>query len=87
MIGCCYCCYEMLLLVIDAMGNHNHRSCYEFVLFLRIFMKIGSNGEFCWNDVLNQVSYGFESLFMFINVWTNFGIKFELRGFEIGILG
>jgi len=23
------------------MGNHNHRTCYEFVLFLRVFMKNG----------------------------------------------
>ena len=49
-------------------------------------MKNGSNGDFCWNEVLNQVLYGFESLFMFINVLTNFGDKFGLRGFKIGIL-
>jgi len=37
MIGCCCCCCcEMLLLNSDAMGNHNHRTCYEFVLFLRV---------------------------------------------------
>jgi len=76
----------MLLLVIDAMGNHNHRVCYEFVLFLRIFMKIGLNGEFCWYDVLVQVLYGFECLFMFINVSTNFGIKLGLGEFKFGIL-
>jgi len=51
------------------------------------FYKNGSNGEFYWNDVLNLVLYGFESLFMFIYVWTNFGIKWGLRGFKIGILG
>jgi len=86
MINYC-CCYVMLLLMIDAMGNHKHRACYEFVFFLRIFMKNGSNGDFCWNNVLVQVLYGFESLFMFINVWTNFGDKFKLKGFKIGILG
>ena len=66
----------MLLLVIGAMDNHNHRAYYEFVLFLIIFMKIGSNGEFCWYDVLVQVLYGFECLFMSINIWTNIGNKF-----------
>ena len=34
-----------------------------------------------------QVLYGFESLLVFINVWTNHEIKFGLRGFKIGILG
>ena len=76
----------MLLLAFDAMGNHNQRACYEFVLFLRIFMKIGLNGEFCWYDVLVQVLYGFECLFMFINVSTNFGIKLGLGEFKLGIL-
>jgi len=52
MIGCCCCCYEILLLMIDVMGNHNHRAWSEFVLFLKGFMKNGSNGDFCWNDVL-----------------------------------
>jgi len=36
---------------------------------------------------LVQVLYDFESLLVFINVWTNHGIKFGLRGFKIGILG
>jgi len=87
MIGCCCCCCEVLLLMSDDMGNLNHRSWSEFVLFLKVFMKNGSNGDFCWDDVLVQVLYGFESLLVFINVWTNFGIKFGLRGFKIGILG
>jgi len=72
-----------MLLVIDAMGNHNHRACYEFVLFLRIFMKIGSNGEFCWYDGLVQVLYGFECLFMSINVWENIGNIFGHCGSKI----
>jgi len=32
------------------------------------FTKNGLNGDLCWNDVLIQVLYGFECLFMFINV-------------------
>jgi len=31
-------------------------------------MKNGLNGDFCWSEVLNQVLYGFESRFMFINL-------------------
>jgi len=78
----------MLLVVIDVMGNHNHRACYEFVLFLRIFMKIGSNDEFCWYDVLVQVLYGFKCLFMSINVWTNIGNKIwalEIKNWDFGV--
>ena len=49
--------------------------------------KNGSNGNFDWKDVLAQISYGFESLFVSENVWVNLGIKFGLWGFKIGILG
>jgi len=31
----------------DVMCNHNHRTCYKFVLFLRVFMKNGSHGDLC----------------------------------------
>jgi len=33
--------------MIEALGNHNHRVCCEIVLFLRNFIKNGSNGDFC----------------------------------------
>jgi len=36
---------------------------------------------------LNQVPYGFESLFMFINVWTKFGIKLSLGDSKLGFWG
>ncbi|AES78834.1 hypothetical protein MTR_7g046430 [Medicago truncatula] len=39
------------------------------------------------NNVLGQVLYGFESLLMYINVETNFKIKFGHREVKIGILG
>ena len=31
------CCYEMLLLMIETLGNINHRAWSELVLFLRTF--------------------------------------------------
>ena len=68
MAACCCYCYDMFLLMIDAMGNHNHRTWSEFMLFLKVFMKNGSNGDFCWKGVLVQVLYGFGCLFMFRNV-------------------
>jgi len=37
----CCCCYEMLLLMIEALGNHNHKACCEIVLFLRNFIRMG----------------------------------------------
>jgi hypothetical protein len=39
-------------------------------------MKNGSNDEFCLENVLGQILYGIECLFMFRNVWMNLGIKF-----------
>jgi len=50
------------------------------------FYKNGSNGDLWWNDVLVQVLYGFECLFMSINVYTNIGNKFGHWRFKIGIL-
>jgi hypothetical protein len=41
MIGCCCCCCEVLLLMIETLGNHNLWVGYEFVLFLKVFMKMG----------------------------------------------
>jgi hypothetical protein len=46
MIGCCCCCCEMLLLIIETLGNHNLWACYEFVLFLKVFMKMGQMMNF-----------------------------------------
>ena len=48
---------------------------------------MGQMGIFGLKDVLAQISYGFESLLVSENVWVNFGIKFGLGGFKIGILG
>jgi len=64
----CCCCYEMLLLMLDAMGIHNHRVVVWIWVVFESFMKNGWNGDLWWNDVLIQVLYGFECLFMFINV-------------------
>jgi len=55
-------------------------------LFLR-FLQNESNGDFCSKGVLTQILYGFEPLLMSGNVWINFGTKFGLGGFKIGILG
>ena len=65
MIDCCCCCYEMLLLMIDAISNHNHRAWNEFVLFLKVFMKNGSSGNFVEMMFRFQVLYSFECL-----LWT-----------------
>jgi len=49
--------------------------------------KNGSNGVFDLKDVLAQISYGFEALFVSENVWVNSGNQFGIEGFKIGILG
>ena len=51
------------------------------------FLQNGSNGDFCLKGVLTQILYGFEPLLMSGNVWVNFGNKFGLGGFKIGVLG
>jgi hypothetical protein len=50
-------------------------------------MKNGSNDEFCLENVLGQILYGIECLFMFRNVWMNLGIKFGHWEVKIGVLG
>jgi len=79
-VNCCCCCWEMLLLMIGTLGDHNH-------WYLWVFTKMGQMGIFGLKDVLAQISYGLESLFVSENVWVNLGIKFGLWGFKIGILG
>ena len=58
----------MLLLMIETLGNHNHRVMVWICVVFWNFYKNGSNGDLWWNDVLIQVLYGFECLFMSINV-------------------
>ena len=53
MINCC-CCYEILLLMIDVMGSHNHRAWCEFVLF---------SWEFLWK--MGQMVIFVEMIFWF----------------------
>jgi len=72
--------------MIETLSNHNHKDVVWICVVFESFTKNGSNGELWWNDVLVQVLYGFECLFMSINVWTNIGNKFGYWGFKIGIL-
>ena len=51
--------------MIDAISNHNHRAWNEFVLFLKVFMKNGSSGNFVEMMFRFQVLYSFECL-----LWT-----------------
>ena len=86
-VNCCCCCWEMLLLMIETLGDHNHWDLLRIGVFLWVFTKMGQKGVFGLKDVLAQISYGFESLLVSENVWVNLGIKFGLGGFKIGILG
>jgi len=72
----CYCCEFMLWIFIIM------KIVMKFELFLRVFMKNGWIWDFCWNDVLVQVLYGFKSLFMFRNIWANFGNQFGHWGIK-----
>ena len=59
----------------------------KFELFLRVLWKMDEFVICVGMMVLIQFSYGFECLFMPINVWTNFGNQFGHWGIKIGILG
>ena len=48
----------------------------KFELFLRVLWKMGEFMIYVGIMFLIQVSYGFECLFMSINVWINFGNQF-----------
>jgi len=66
-VWCC-CCHEMWLLMIETLGNHNHRDVVWICVVFESFTKMGQNGDLWCSDVLVQVLYGFECLFMSINV-------------------
>jgi len=68
MVKWCYCCCEMLLLLIYAMGIHNYEVLVWIELLLRVLVKNGYIDELCWNVVWFQVWYGFDCLFMYINI-------------------
>jgi len=87
MTNWCCCCYEMLLLWIHAMGIHNYEDWGEIWFVLESFTKNGWICDFCCNDVLIQVSYVFECLFMSITVWINFGNQFGPWGIKNWDLG
>lgn len=84
---CCCCCYEMLLLMINVMGIHNCEVLVRIKLLWKISWKMN---ELMICDRMMfwfQAFYGFDCLFMFINVWINFGDKFGVKGIKIEVLG
>jgi len=77
----CWCC-EFMLWVFMIM-----KIVMKFKLFLRVLWK---KGEFviCVEMMfLIQVSYGFECLFMSINVWINFGTNLGMENQKLGFWG
>jgi len=85
-VDCPCCCCDVLLLMIRTLGIHNHWDCCENWFVLEIFTK-WVKWWFLFKGVLTQILYGFEPLLMSENVWVNFGNKFGLGGFKIGVLG
>jgi len=77
-----------LLLMIHAMGVFMFmKIVMKFELFLRVLRKMGEFVSCVGMMFLIQVSYGFECLFMSINVWINFGNQFGHWGVKIGVFG
>ena len=58
------CCYHEMLLMIETLGNHNHRVIVLICVVFWKFYKNRSNGDLWWNDVLIQVLYGFWVFFL-----------------------
>ena len=78
------CCYEMLLLMIETLGNHNHRVVVWNCLVLKVLQK--------WIKWWFVMEWCFGSSFIWI--WVPFYVyirldkpdKFGHWGFKIGIL-
>jgi len=71
------CCCEFMLWVFMVM-----KIVMKIELFLRVLRKMGEFVTCVEMMFLIQVSYGFECLFMSINVWINFGNQFGHWGIK-----